>query len=263
MYFQDPSDHGWLQFTYEGSPTSQITGFGYSTKTFSLAAGIQIEFDFPSYKWTSDWALLGLTLQLFDADVSYSRGALGAFGMGHKTDGTDGGLAGGDAAVGLMDWSENNEHFCGNQQPTNTANNDYVCIRGAVLGFGNGSIGQRTNSASYPLKGFGKSDCLSVISQKSTSSPVLRPSDQWSSPVVYQNRPPAYKGQEAIDVRSFASAPLLIPSPACGSSLQTIPRLFNIEQCCTRSDCSGSEASHRIQWHCVSQRWSRNVFSRD
>ncbi len=172
-----------------------MTGFGYSTKTFSLAEGVQIEFDFASYKWSSEWALLGLTLQLFDADVTFSRGALGAFGMGYKADGANAGLAGGYAAVGFMDWSENNGHFCGNQQPTGTNLRDYVCIRGAVSGFGNGSAGLRTDAASYPLKGVGNSDRLFIISQRASSSPVLQSSDQWSSPKVYQNRPPAYKGQ--------------------------------------------------------------------
>ena len=192
----DQPGSGWLQLTRQ--EVSNGFGYGYLNVTFTLAAPLQIELDFASYRACSDYAQNGISLYLFDADVTFARGQATNRQMLYNREGANPGMAGAYMGLALMEES-NAGQFCDNPGAWDAG--DYLCIRGPVVGFGNGSVGNRTSSDSYSLKPEWVSTQKRrfTINGKSDSQPRLTcspPWYEWTENFGYRLRAPASPGEE-------------------------------------------------------------------
>jgi uncharacterized repeat protein (TIGR01451 family) len=154
----DPVGDGWLRLT---NNTGNQTGFAYNTTPFNLSAGLLIEFDYAT--WGGSGAD-GYSIYLFDANVGAFN--IGAFGgslgyaqklttsaCGNPAPSNVSGISGGYIGIGVDEYG--NFADCGEGRylsaygNSNTVPNT-VTVRGSVVGFGGGAIGQTLSTASYP-----------------------------------------------------------------------------------------------------------------
>jgi uncharacterized repeat protein (TIGR01451 family) len=154
----DPVGDGWLRLT---NNTGNQTGFAYNTTPFNLSAGLLIEFDYAT--WGGSGAD-GYSVYLFDANVGAFN--IGAFGgslgyaqklttsaCGNPAPSNVPGISGGYIGIGVDEYG--NFADCGEGRylsaygNSNTVPNT-VTVRGSVVGFGGGAIGQTLSTASYP-----------------------------------------------------------------------------------------------------------------
>ncbi|MFA5516571.1 MAG: hypothetical protein WDA20_09820 [Desulfuromonadales bacterium] len=146
----DPVGDGWLRLT---NNTGNQTGYAYNdTTSFTLQGGLIIQFDYVT--WGGNGAD-GYSIYLFDANVpTFNIGAFGgSLGYAQKLPPTVNpavpGISGGYIGIGV-------DEFGNFANPTEGrylgpgSRPDTVTIRGSVLGFGNGNIGQTTATDSYP-----------------------------------------------------------------------------------------------------------------
>jgi uncharacterized repeat protein (TIGR01451 family) len=149
----DPVGSGWLRLT---NNSGNQTGFAYNTTTFDLSQGLLIQFDYAT--WGGNGAD-GYSVYLFDAGVSpFNIGAFGgSLGYAQKLSTATcnpvtpsvAGISGGYVGIGVDEFGNfaygcEGRYLGASQQP-NT-----VTIRGSVVGFGGGAIGDTTNASSYP-----------------------------------------------------------------------------------------------------------------
>ncbi|MGD0279668.1 MAG: hypothetical protein ABSC11_10215, partial [Smithella sp.] len=139
----DPVGSGWLRLTdNEGNQT----GYAYNTTTFDLSQGLLIQFDYAT--WGGSGAD-GYSVYLFDAGVSTFN--IGAFGgsLGYAQKTGIAGISGGYAGIGVDEYGNFSNptegRYLGPGADPNT-----VTVRGSVVGFGGGAIGQTTSTTSYP-----------------------------------------------------------------------------------------------------------------
>lgn len=145
----DPVGQGWLRLT---NNTGNQTGFAYNNTSFDLSQGVLIQFDYAT--WGGNGAD-GYSVYLFDANVpTFNIGAFGgSLGYAQKLPPTVPtavpGISGGYMGIGVDEYgnfaSPTEGRSGGPGQRLNT-----VTIRGSVVGFGGGAIGQTTNTVSYP-----------------------------------------------------------------------------------------------------------------
>ena len=155
----DPVGNGWLRLT---NATGNQTGYAYNNTVFDLSDGLLIEFDYAT--WGGSGAD-GYSVYLFDAGVSPFN--IGAFGgsLGYSQKGTSfsggactsaanvAGISGGYVGFGVDEYG--NFADCGEGRYLSLNGNsnvvpNTVTIRGSVVGFGGGAIGQTQNTTSYP-----------------------------------------------------------------------------------------------------------------
>jgi len=139
----DPVGSGWLRLTdNEGNQT----GYAYNTTTFDLSQGLLVQFDYAT--WGGSGAD-GYSVYLFDAGVSTFN--IGAFGgsLGYAQKTGIAGISGGYAGIGVDEYGNFSNptegRYLGPGADPNT-----VTVRGSVVGFGGGAIGQTTSTTSYP-----------------------------------------------------------------------------------------------------------------
>jgi uncharacterized repeat protein (TIGR01451 family) len=155
----DPVGNGWLRLT---NATGNQTGYAYNNTVFDLSDGLLIEFDYAT--WGGSGAD-GYSVYLFDAGVSPFN--IGAFGgsLGYAQKGTSfsggactsaanvPGISGGYVGFGVDEYG--NFADCGEGRYLSLNGNsnvipNTVTIRGSVVGFGGGAVGQTQNTQSYP-----------------------------------------------------------------------------------------------------------------
>ncbi len=149
----DPAGNGWLRLT---NATGNQTGFAYNTTTFDLSAGLLIEFDYAT--WGGNGAD-GYSVYLFDAGVSpFNIGAFGgSLGYAQKlstaacnpVNPSVPGISGGYVGIGVDEFG-NFAYGCEGRYNGASQRPNTVTIRGPVVGFGGGAIGQTSNTTSYP-----------------------------------------------------------------------------------------------------------------
>jgi uncharacterized repeat protein (TIGR01451 family) len=154
----DPVGQGWLRLT---NNTGNQTGYAYNTTPFNLSAGLLIEFDYST--WGGNGAD-GYSVFLFDANVGAFN--IGAFGgslgyaqklttsaCGNPAPANVPGISGGYIGIGVDEYG--NFADCGEGRylsaygNSNTVPNT-VTVRGSVVGFGAGAVGQTLSTSSYP-----------------------------------------------------------------------------------------------------------------
>ncbi len=154
----DPVGQGWLRLT---NNTGNQTGFAYNTTAFDLSAGLLVEFDYATWGGTG---ADGYSVYLFDANVGAFN--IGAFGgslgyaqklttspCGNPAPSNVPGISGGYIGIGVDEYG--NFADCGEGRylsaygNSNTVPNT-ITLRGSVVGFGAGAIGQTLSAASYP-----------------------------------------------------------------------------------------------------------------
>lgn len=145
----DPVGQGWLRLT--NNSTNQ-TGFAYNNTSFDLSGGLLIQYDYVT--WGGNGAD-GYSIFLFDAGVStFNIGAFGgSVGYAQKlppaVPTAVPGISGGYVGVSIDEWGNfanpTEGRYLGPGQRPNT-----VSIRGSVVGFGGGAIGQTSGTTSYP-----------------------------------------------------------------------------------------------------------------
>lgn len=158
----DPVGSGWLRIT---NNTGNQTGFAYNTTSFDLSAGVLIQFDYAA--WGGSGAD-GISVFLFDSNVStFNIGAFGgSLGYAQKmannpicNGGTSvspavAGVSGGYVGVGLDEYGNfaacTEGRYEGWNSNSSSLDANTVTIRGPVVGFGGGAIGQTLNASSYP-----------------------------------------------------------------------------------------------------------------
>jgi uncharacterized repeat protein (TIGR01451 family) len=159
----DPVGSGWLRLT---NATTNQTGFAYNTTTFDLSAGLLIQFDYTS--WGGSGAD-GTSVFLFDAGASpFNIGAFGGslgyaqkiaqgggtLACGGYAEATVSGVSGGYVGIGLDEYGNyaacTEGRYDGWNNNSSSLDANTVTIRGSVLGFGNGAIGQTLAQQSYP-----------------------------------------------------------------------------------------------------------------
>lgn len=139
----DSSGSGWLRLT---DNSASQTGYAYNTTTFDLSQGLLIQFDYAT--WGGSGAD-GYSIYLFDAGVSTFN--IGAFGgsLGYAQKTGIAGISGGYAGIGIDEYGNfsnpSEGRYLGPGAYPNT-----VTIRGTVVGFGSGAVGQTTSTTSYP-----------------------------------------------------------------------------------------------------------------
>jgi len=145
----DPVGSGWLRLT---NNSGNQTGFAYNNTTFDLSAGVLIQFDYAT--WGGNGAD-GYSIFLFDAGVpSFNIGAFGgSLGYAQKlppavTTAVPG-ISGGYVGIGVDEYGNFSNptegRYLGPGQTPNT-----VTVRGSVVGFGGGAVGQTSGTTSYP-----------------------------------------------------------------------------------------------------------------
>jgi len=149
----DPVGNGWLRMT---NATGNQTGFAYNTTIFDLSAGLLIEFDYAT--WGGNGAD-GYSVYLFDAGVSpFNIGAFGgSLGYAQKLSTAAcnpvtpsvAGISGGYVGIGVDEFG-NFAYGCEGRYQGAAQRANTVTIRGSVVGFGGGAIGQTLNATSYP-----------------------------------------------------------------------------------------------------------------
>ncbi len=149
----DPAGQGWLRLT---NATGNQTGFAYNTTTFDLSAGLLIEFDYAT--WGGNGAD-GYSVYLFDGGASpFNIGAFGgSLGYAQKlstaacspVNPSVPGISGGYVGIGVDEFG-NFAYGCEGRYNGTSQRPNTVTIRGSVVGFGGGAIGQTSNTNSYP-----------------------------------------------------------------------------------------------------------------
>ena len=149
----DPSGSGWLRLT---NNSGDQTGFAYNTTTFDLSAGLLIQFDYAT--WGGSGAD-GYSVFLFDANVpSFNIGAFGgSLGYAQKSSTTTcnpapsnvPGISGGYVGIGVDEFG-NFAYGCEGRRNGASQRPNTVTIRGSVVGFGGGAVGQTQSTTSYP-----------------------------------------------------------------------------------------------------------------
>ncbi len=139
----DPVGSGWLRLT---SNSTNQTGYAYNTTAFDLSQGLLIQFDYATWGGTG---ADGYSIFLFDAGVSTFN--IGAFGgsLGYAQKTGIAGISGGYIGIGVDEYGNFSNptegRYLGPGAQPNT-----VTVRGSVVGFGGGAIGQTTSTTSYP-----------------------------------------------------------------------------------------------------------------
>jgi len=135
-----------------------------------MATAIEFSFEFTLWKWDSIVGD-GFSAFFFDAEVPFLPGSAGK-GLVYQTNlpNTPGiGLGGGYSAV-FIDAYGNGCYNIGGLPDT-------VCLKGSVVGFGNGSIGERTSTSSYPTLAATRKIRMYSLLNAADSVPQLTPSD--------------------------------------------------------------------------------------
>ena len=145
----DPVGSGWLRLT---NNSGNQTGFASNSTTFDLSAGLLVQFDYAT--WGGNGAD-GYSVFLFDANVpTFNIGAFGgSLGYAQKLPPTVNpavpGVSGGYVGIGVDEFgnfaSPTEGRYLGPGQAANT-----MTVRGSVLGFGGGAVGQTDGTTSYP-----------------------------------------------------------------------------------------------------------------
>jgi uncharacterized repeat protein (TIGR01451 family) len=145
----DPVGSGWLRLT---NSTTNQTGYAYNSTSFDLSAGLLVQFDYATWGGTG---ADGYSVFLFDANVpTFNIGAFGgSLGYAQKlppaVPSAVPGISGGYVGVGVDEYGNfanpSEGRYQGPGQSPNT-----VTVRGSVLGFGDGAVGQTSGSTSYP-----------------------------------------------------------------------------------------------------------------
>jgi uncharacterized repeat protein (TIGR01451 family) len=145
----DPVGSGWLRLT---SNSGNQTGFAYNTTSFDLSLGLLIQFDYTTWGGTG---ADGYSVYLFDAGVStFNIGAFGgSLGYAQKlppavTPAVPG-ISGGYVGIGVDEYGNFSNPTEGRYLGPGAYPNT-VTIRGPVVGFGGGAIGDTINASSYP-----------------------------------------------------------------------------------------------------------------
>lgn len=154
----DPVGSGWLRLTdSEGNQT----GYAYNTAQFDLSQGLLVEFDYATWGGTG---ADGYSVYLFDAGVvnpgpgPFNIGAFGgSLGYAQKLSTstcnppatTVAGISGGYIGIGVDEYG-NFAYGCEGRYLGNSLIANTVTVRGSVVGFGNGAVGQTTGNTSYP-----------------------------------------------------------------------------------------------------------------
>jgi uncharacterized repeat protein (TIGR01451 family) len=139
----DPVGSGWLRLT---NNTGNQTGFAYNNTSFDLSQGLLIQFDYAT--WGGSGAD-GYSVYLFDAGVSTFN--IGAFGgsLGYAQKTGIAGMSGGYVGIGVDEFGNFSNPTEGRYLGPGAYPNT-VTVRGTVVGFGGGAIGQTTSTTSYP-----------------------------------------------------------------------------------------------------------------
>lgn len=158
----DPVGSGWLRLT---NTSNNQTGFAYNTTSFDLSAGALIQFDYAS--WGGSGAD-GVSVFLFDSNVpAFTIGAFGgSLGYAQKmadnpicNGGTSvspavAGISGGYVGIGLDEFGNyaacTEGRYMGWSGNSSSLDANTVTVRGPVLGFGGGAVGQTLGASSYP-----------------------------------------------------------------------------------------------------------------
>ncbi|MGD0280273.1 MAG: hypothetical protein ABSC11_13345, partial [Smithella sp.] len=145
----DPVGSGWLRLT--NNSTDQ-KGFAYNTTTFDLSQGLLIQFDYASWGGTG---ADGSSVFLFDAGATpFNIGAYGG-SLGYAqmlppaVTTAIPGISGGYVGIGLDEFGNFSNPTEGRYLGPGSYPNT-VTVRGSVVGFGNGAVGQTTSTTSYP-----------------------------------------------------------------------------------------------------------------
>ena len=145
----DPVGSGWLRLT---NNSGNQTGFAYNTTSFDLSQGLLIQYDYTTWGGTG---ADGYSVFLFDAGVSsFNIGAFGgSLGYAQKLPPTVTpavpGISGGYVGIGVDEYGNFSNPTEGRYLGPG-ANPNTVTIRGPVVGFGGGAIGDTINASSYP-----------------------------------------------------------------------------------------------------------------
>lgn len=139
----DPVGSGWLRLT---SNSGNQTGFAYNTTSFDLSQGVLVQFDYTTWGGTG---ADGYSVYLFDAGVSTFN--IGAFGgsLGYAQKTGIAGISGGYVGIGVDEFGNFSNPTEGRYLGPGAYPNT-VTVRGSVVGFGGGAIGDTTNASSYP-----------------------------------------------------------------------------------------------------------------
>ena len=139
----DPVGSGWLRLT---SNSGNQTGFAYNTTSFDLSQGVLVQFDYTTWGGTG---ADGYSVYLFDAGVSTFN--IGAFGgsLGYAQKTGIAGISGGYVGIGVDEFGNFSNPTEGRYLGPGAYPNT-VTVRGPVVGFGGGAIGDTTNASSYP-----------------------------------------------------------------------------------------------------------------
>lgn len=145
----DPVGQGWLRLT---NNTGNQTGFAYNNTSFDLSQGVLIQFDYAT--WGGSGAD-GYSVYLFDAGVTpFNIGAFGgSLGYAQKLPPAVAtavpGISGGYVGIGVDEYGNFSNptegRYLGPGPNPNT-----VTVRGPIVGFGGGAVGQTTGTTSYP-----------------------------------------------------------------------------------------------------------------
>ena len=145
----DPVGSGWLRLT---NNSGNQTGFAYNTTSFDLSQGVLIQFDYATWGGTG---ADGYSVYLFDAGVSaFNIGAFGgSLGYAQKlppavTTAVPG-ISGGYVGVGVDEYGNFSNPTEGRYLGPGAYPNT-VTVRGSVVGFGGGAIGDTINASAYP-----------------------------------------------------------------------------------------------------------------
>jgi uncharacterized repeat protein (TIGR01451 family) len=145
----DPVGSGWLRLT---NNSGNQTGFAYNTTSFDLSQGVLVQFDYATWGGTG---ADGYSVYLFDAGVStFNIGAFGgSLGYAQKlppavTTAVPG-ISGGYVGVGVDEYGNFSNPTEGRYLGPGAYPNT-VTVRGPVVGFGGGAIGDTINASSYP-----------------------------------------------------------------------------------------------------------------
>lgn len=141
----DAVGSGWLRLT---SNSTGQTGYAYNTTSFDLSQGLLIQFDYATWGGTG---ADGYSIYLFDAGVSTFN--IGAFGgsLGYAQKSTIAGISGGYIGIGVDEFGNYSNYSEGRYGGNGYATPNTVAIRGSVINFGGGAVGDTTNTSSYPF----------------------------------------------------------------------------------------------------------------
>lgn len=145
----DPGGQGWLRLT---NNSGDQTGFAYNDTSFDLSGGLLIQYDYVTWGGTG---ADGYSVFLFDAGVNtFNIGAFGgSLGYAQKlppaVPTAVPGISGGYVGIGVDEYGNFSNPTEGRYLGPGAYPNT-VTVRGSVIGFGGGAIGQTTGATSYP-----------------------------------------------------------------------------------------------------------------